>query len=81
MLRFAKVTSLQSSLGRAKLLGLYELLDGKPEMVDQDFINLFQVTSAEIQAAAKKYLTAARRDVLVIRPAPPTPAATKEGGK
>jgi zinc protease len=81
MLRFGKVTSLQSSLGRAKLMGQYELLDGKPEMVDEDFTNLFQVTSAQMQAAAKKYLTAARRDVLAIQPAPAAPAATKEGGK
>jgi hypothetical protein len=42
-------------------------------MVDQDFTNLFKVTSAQIQAAAKKYLTMARRDVLVIQPAPPAP--------
>ena len=40
-------------------------------MLDQDFTNLFAVTSAQIQAVAKKYLTAARRDVLVIQPAPP----------
>ena len=64
VLRFQKVTGLQSSLARAKLLGQYELLDGKPEMVDQDFTNLFAVTSAQIQAVAKKYLTAARHDVL-----------------
>jgi predicted Zn-dependent peptidase len=81
LLRFGEIMGLQSSLGRARLLGQYELLDGKPEMVDQDFTNLFQVTSAQIQAAAKKYLTAARRDVLVIQPAPPAPAASKEGSK
>jgi predicted Zn-dependent peptidase len=81
VLRFGEVTGLESSLGRARLLGQYELLDGKPEMVDQDFANLFRVTSAQIQAAAKKYLTAARRDVLVIQPAPPAPAASKESGK
>jgi zinc protease len=73
LLRYSKVSGLQSSLGRAQLLGQYELLDGKPEMVDQDFTNLFQVTSDQIKAVAKKYLTAARRDVLVIQPAPPTP--------
>lgn len=78
VLRFQKVTNLQSSLERAKVLGLFELMDGKPEMVDQDFTNLFAVTSAQIQAVAKKYLTAERHDVLVILPAPP---AQKEGGK
>jgi zinc protease len=83
ILRYGKITSVQSALGRARLLGQYELLDGKPEMVDQDFTNLFKVTSAQIQAAAKKYLTAERRDVLVIQPAPPRPpaAAKKEGSK
>jgi zinc protease len=74
VLRYAKISGLQSSLGRAQLLGQYELLDGKPDMVDQDFTNLFKVTSAQIQDVAKKYLTAARRDVLVIQPAPPPPA-------
>jgi zinc protease len=77
-LRFQKVTGLQSSLARAKLLGQFEMLDGKPEMVDQDFTNLFAVTSAQIQAVAKKYLTAARHDVLIIQPAPPQ---QKEGAK
>lgn len=84
VLRYAKVTSLQSSLGRAQLLGQYELLDGKPEMVDQDFTDLFAVTGPQIQAVAKKYLTAARRDVLVIQPAPPPPpppAAPKGAAK
>jgi zinc protease len=81
VLRYAKITGLQSSMERAKLLGQYELLDGKPEMVDQDFANLFKVSSTQIQAAAKKYLIAARRDVLVIQPAPPAqaPAGAKEG--
>ncbi len=74
LLRYAKVTSLQSSIERAKLLGQYELLDGKTEMLDQDFTNLFAVTSAQIQAATKKYLTAARRDVLIVQPAQPAPA-------
>jgi zinc protease len=77
VLRFSKVTNLQSSIERAKLLGQFELLDGKPEMVDQDFTKLFAVTGPQIQAVAKKYLTAARRDVLIIQPAP----AQKEGGK
>jgi predicted Zn-dependent peptidase len=77
VLRYGKITGLQSSMERAKLLGQYELLDGKPEMVDQDFTNLFTVTSEQMQAAAKKYLTAARRDVMVIQPA----LAAKEGNK
>jgi zinc protease len=79
VLRFAKITGLQSSLERAKLLGQYELLDGKPEMLDQDFTSLFAVTSPQMQSVAKKYLTAARRDMLIIQPAPsPQDGATKE---
>jgi zinc protease len=74
VLRFSKIASLQSSLARARLLGQYVLLDGKPDMVDQDFTNLFAVTSPQIQAAVKKYLTPARRDVLIIQPAPPEKA-------
>lgn len=86
VLRYGKITGMQSSLARARLLGQYELLDGKPELVDQDFTNLFKVTSPQIQAVAKKYLTAARHDVMVIQPAPPAPAgakpaAPKEGQK
>jgi zinc protease len=74
VLRFQKVTTLQSSLQRATLLGQYEVLDGKPEMLEQDYTNLFAVTSEQIQAMAKKYLTARRHDVLAIQPAPPAPA-------
>ena len=74
VMRFSKISSLQTSLARARLLGQYEMLDGKPELVDQDFTALFSVTASQIQEAAKKYLTSARRDVLVIQPAPPKPA-------
>ncbi len=71
VLRYSKVQGLQTSLGRAQLLAQFEALDGKPEMLEQDFTNMFAVTAAQIQAAAKKYLTAERRDVLYIQPAPP----------
>jgi predicted Zn-dependent peptidase len=71
VLRYSKVQGLQTSLGRAQLLAQFEALDGKPEMLEQDFTNMFAVTAAQIQAAAKKYLAAERRDVLYIQPAPP----------
>ena len=51
------------------MLGEYEMLDGNPQMLDEDFTKMFEVTSAQMQAAAKKYLTAERRDALVIQPA------------
>jgi predicted Zn-dependent peptidase len=81
VLRYQKITGLESSLSRAKLLGQYELLDGKPEMMDQDFTNLFAVTSTQIQDVAKKYLTATRRDVLMIQPAPPPQQPAQKEGK
>lgn len=74
VLRFGKANNLQSAIERAKTLGIYELIDGNPAMFEQDFTEGFKVTSAQIQAAAKKYLTATRRDVLIIQPAPPAPA-------
>ena len=77
VLRYSKANSLQSAMERARLLGTYELLDGNPAMFDQDFAENLKVTSAQIQAAAKKYLTVARRDVLAIQPAP---AAAPTGG-
>jgi predicted Zn-dependent peptidase len=70
VLRYTRAAGLQSAMARAQLLGIYELLDGNPAAFDQDFTETMKVTSAQIQAAAKKYLTAARRDVLAIQPAP-----------
>jgi hypothetical protein len=49
--------------------------------MDQDFTNLFAVTSAQIQDVAKKYLTATRRDVLMIQPAPPQQQPAQKEGK
>ena len=40
---------------------------------------MLAVTPAQIQAAAKKYLAADRRAVLVIQPAPPAGGQQKEG--
>jgi len=83
VLRLAKVSAAQNSLARAQLIGQYEILDGKPEMADQDYTSLFAVTSAQIQDAAKKYLTPALRNVLFIQPAPPptAPAPTPQAPK
>jgi zinc protease len=66
LLRLDKANSLQTALERARLLGIFELLDGDPGLVDRDFASRLAVTSDQIQAAAKKYLTAARRDVMVV---------------
>ena len=66
LLRSERITSLQSSLHRAQLLGQYEILDGKPELINTDLEKFLAVTPAQIQAAAKKYLTPERRSVLEI---------------
>src|SRR5882672_4677817 len=75
LLRSERITSLQSSLRRAQLLGQYEILDGAPQLINTDMEKFLAVTSAEMQAAAKKYLTPERRSVLEILPAPPKPEA------
>jgi predicted Zn-dependent peptidase len=74
LLRLNKASSLQTALDRARPLGIFELLDGDPGLVDRDFAARLAVTSDQIQAAAKKYLTAARRDVMIIAVAPPAGA-------
>jgi predicted Zn-dependent peptidase len=70
LLRSERITSLQSSLHRAQLLGQYEILDGAPELINTDMEKFLAVTPAQMQAAAKKYLTPERRSVLEILPAP-----------
>ena len=74
LLRLNKANSLQTALDRARLLGIFELLDSDPGLVDRDFAARLTVTSDQIQAAAKKYLTAARRDVMIVDVAPPAGA-------
>jgi zinc protease len=66
LMRSEHITALQSSLQRAKLLGLYEVLDGRPELVNTGLEGYFAVTPAQIQAAAKHYLAPERRSVLQI---------------
>jgi zinc protease len=70
LLRSDQITSLQSSLHRAQLLGRYEIFDGKPELINTNLDNFLAVTPPEIQAVAKNYLTPERRTVLQILPAP-----------
>jgi predicted Zn-dependent peptidase len=69
-LRLARVNQLQSSLSRAQLLGQYDLFDGKPELINSEMNDFLSVTPAQMQEAAKKYLTPERRTVLEIVPAP-----------
>ncbi len=66
--RAQRITSLQSALTRAQLLAKYQTLDDKPEWINLEMDRFLAVTPAEIQAVAKKYLTAQKRDVLEIQP-------------
>src|SRR5579872_7132040 len=69
-LRSERITSLQSTLHRAQLLGRYEILDGKAELINTDLENFLAVTPADIQSVAGEYLTPERRTVMEILPAP-----------
>jgi len=69
-MRAARIKELQSSMSRARELAQYMLADGKPELINTELDAMLAVTPAQIQAAAKKYLTPDRRAVLEINPAP-----------
>lgn len=69
-LRSVRVRSLQSSMSRANLLALYELLDGKPELLNTELDEFLKVTPEQIKAVAAKYFVAAKQTVFDIVPAP-----------
>jgi zinc protease len=69
-LRAARITELQSSLTRARLLAQYEMFDGKPELITTELDTFLSVSPAQIQAMAKKYLVPEKRVALEIAPAP-----------
>ncbi|MBK9166571.1 MAG: insulinase family protein [Bryobacterales bacterium] len=70
-LKAARLTEIQTSLGRAKLLGQYELFDGDPSLIAKELEALLKVTPDQLQAAAAKYLTPERQIVMEVVPAPP----------
>jgi predicted Zn-dependent peptidase len=76
-LRAAQIKELQSTMARARRLAQHEYFDGDPGVLSTELDRALAVTPAQIQAAVKKYLTAAKRAVLTITPAPKAPA--KEG--
>lgn len=67
-LRFTNLGAMQTALSKARLLGLHELIDGDAGFVEKDYANLLNVTAEQIEAAARRYLTAGRRDSLAIEP-------------
>jgi predicted Zn-dependent peptidase len=75
-LRATMIRQLQSSLSRAQQLGQYEVTDGDASLINTEFDRLLNVTAAQIQEVAKKYLTPEKRAVLSVQPAP---AAAKGG--
>lgn len=70
-LRATIYRQLQSSLGRAQQLGQYEITDGDAALVNTELDRMLNVSPAQIQAAAKKYLTADKRLVLSVETAQP----------
>ncbi|HYA18243.1 MAG TPA: pitrilysin family protein [Bryobacteraceae bacterium] len=72
-LRVRRISQIQNAVERARVLGEYELLDGKLGMIDDDFLGMLAVSPGDVQQMARRGLTAARRDVLLIAPAPRTP--------
>jgi predicted Zn-dependent peptidase len=67
-LRAFRVKSLQTAITRATYLAQYELFDKDPGLVNTESDEMLKVTSAQIQAAAKKYLTPEKRNVIEIQP-------------
>jgi len=80
LVRASVIKSLQASLSRAQALAQYAIADGNPELINTELDASLAVTAAQIQAAAKKYLTADKRAVLEIQPAPPAQGGPASGG-
>jgi predicted Zn-dependent peptidase len=76
--RSSAIVGIQSALGRARLLGQYEMFDGNAGLINTELDRYLAVTSAQIQAVAKKYLVADKRTVLEIAPAPKPAGRAKE---
>jgi zinc protease len=60
--------SLTSTLGRARMLGLYSVYFHDPALVNTMLANYNEVTSADIERVANKYLGAAQRTILLTTP-------------
>ncbi len=63
------------------MLAQYAVTDGNPELINTELDAKLAVTPAQIQAAAKKYLTPDKRAVLEIVPAPGGPGAGGPEGR
>ncbi len=76
--RRALAGRVQSSLQRAILLTEYALAYDDPGRINTEAARLAAVSAADVQRVAKKYLTAAGRNVIVTNPKPG--AAPSKGG-
>jgi zinc protease len=70
LVRAGYINNIQGSLNRAKALAQYTLADGSPQLINSELDRMLAVTPAEVQAAARKYLTPDQRSVLEIVPGP-----------
>jgi len=67
-LRSTRLRQLESSRTRAMLAGIYELLDGNPELLNTELAILSEVTPAQLRDAAQRYFLPQKRAVLEIVP-------------
>jgi len=70
LVRAGYLGNLQGSLSRAKALAQFTIADSNPALINTELDRMLAVTADQIQAVAKKYLTADKRSVLEIVPGP-----------
>jgi zinc protease len=70
LFRSLRLNRMQRAMSRARMLGLYELLDNHPEHVNTELNRFLSVSAEEIRDVAVRYLRPERLSVLEIVPAP-----------
>lgn len=76
----AFVSSLETALGKADQLNLYYYYTGDPDFASADLSRYRALTTADVQNAARRYLTGQNRIVISIVPEGRTDLAAAEGG-
>jgi zinc protease len=71
--RRQQAAAVTSSLQRAIQLGEYALFYNNPNLINTRTNNILKVTAADVQRAAKKYLTKENRSVVITVPKPAAP--------
>ncbi|OGS01084.1 MAG: hypothetical protein A3G41_02630, partial [Elusimicrobia bacterium RIFCSPLOWO2_12_FULL_59_9] len=67
-IRSQLVHQAQSAMDRARLLGVYTAIFGRPELINEDIKRLVSVRPEAVRRAAQKYLKTARRVVVDVIP-------------